>query len=95
MNTRTLPDGLVHYQNSPIFDQDSTPTRLQKSHDTKAGTWGKIKVKSGRLHFVIEETGDAQWLDSTTDGLIAPQQLHHIEIIEPVCFYLEFYRVPD
>ena len=95
MTQHTWPKQLVAYQTSSVFTETTVPARLQKAHDTKAGTWAKLIVQTGALTYVIEETGATQHVDAENVGLIFPQQLHHVEISEPVTFYLEFYREPD
>ena len=95
MTQHIWPEQLVAYQSSPVFTEASVPTRLQKAHDTKAGTWAKLIVQTGALTYVVEESGVKQHVKAGNFALIFPQQLHHVEISEPVTFYLEFYRLPD
>ena len=35
-----LPPGLTAYKRTPVFDQDSLPAGLRRSHRTKTGVWG-------------------------------------------------------
>ena len=35
-----LPDNLVAYRRTPIFDQDSLPAALRRRHTTKDDVWG-------------------------------------------------------
>ena len=46
-----LPDGLVAYRRTPVFDQDTIPAGLRREHRTASGVWGLITVLEGRLRF--------------------------------------------
>lgn len=95
MNNLNWPNSLVSYQKTPIFNEQNTPDKLQKEHSTKADVWAKIIVKDGSLRYITESTGEVQYLDEVKNGLIFPEQLHHVEITGLVKFYVEFYREPN
>lgn len=91
-----LPSDVQPYKRTPLFNQASVPTGLLNEHNTKAGTWGVLNVESGSLLYRITDPEQlcAFELNPSRKGIIAPQQPHHIELIGPVSFYVEFYRQP-
>ncbi len=88
-----LPDHVKPYKRTSIFNEKTTPKGLLKSHSTKIGTWGKICVTRGKLLYVIE-TNPPEKIELTPDfsGVVEPQTLHHVELIESVEFLVEFYK---
>ena len=40
---------LIAYKRMPIWTKDTMPEALQRKHNTKVGTWGKITVLKGQL----------------------------------------------
>jgi tellurite resistance-related uncharacterized protein len=90
---KTLPEHVRHYKSTPQFDQDSVPAGLLRNHTTGAQVWGKIVVAEGRLRYCIEEPEAQQHvLEAGSDGVVEPQMAHHVEVIGPVRFCVEFYR---
>jgi len=90
----TKPDDAAPepYRVTPVFDETTTPSALTRAHSTKAGVWGLIRIATGRLQFHPDDTGTPPvTLDSTTPGLIRPQQTHHLDLLGPVRFQVEFY----
>ena len=90
----TLPEGLVAYRRTPIFDQDSLPAGLRGRHSTKEGTWGLIVVLEGRLLYRLLDPPLEQILDPQTSGVVRPTQPHEVEPLGPVRFFVEFYGAP-
>lgn len=88
----SLPDGLTGYKRTAVFDQDSLPDGFKKNHNTKKHVWAVIHVLSGELRYTIAETGDSEILNPDKNGIIRPQQLHRVEAIGEVSFYVEFHR---
>jgi len=83
---------LEPYRVTPVFDETTTPSALTRAHSTKAGVWGLIRIATGRLRFHPDDTGTPPiTLDNTTPGLIRPQQTHHLDLLGPVRFQVEFY----
>ena len=82
---------MTPYRTTPVFDQDSLPDALRRAHNTKAGTWGVIRVLEGRLRYVIAETGSEQILTPDRPGRVVPQQLHFVEPLGPMRMQVEFY----
>lgn len=85
------PDGLVAYQQTPEFSETTTPKGLLKDHSTKAGVWGKIKVKQGLLNYMLV-TGESFELTPGNEGVVVPTMLHHVSPHGTTQFCVEFYR---
>lgn len=90
-----LPDDCQSYRRTPIFDQHTIPPGLLKSHQTKAGTWGKIVVLEGSLRYrILEPEIDEYLLDRETCGIVEPGVLHEVAPVDSVRFYVDFHRRP-
>lgn len=88
-----IPDTCQPYKRTPLFDEASVPPGLLKSHQTKAGTWGKIVVVEGKLRYrILEPELEVHVLDSDCFGVVEPEVLHEVELMGKVSFYVEFYR---
>lgn len=92
---------LVAYKRMPVWNKDTMPEAVQKKHNTKVGTWGKITVLKGILKF-IELTEDGEVLaehlfEAGADNPMAqPQAWHRVEAsTDDVEWYLEFYCKPE
>lgn len=85
---------LEAYKRTAIFTEKTVPRSLQKSHDTKEGTWAKLVVQTGELllHFVSKNSPEIL-VTPDTQGWIKPQEPHYIELLVNVRFYIEFYRM--
>ena len=79
------------YRSTPVFDQDSLPAALRRSHCTKASVWGIIRVLTGQLRYTIEATGQNVLLDPSRPGLVRPQELHHVTPIGAMTMRVDFY----
>jgi tellurite resistance-related uncharacterized protein len=91
MNMPELPNDVVAYRRTPEFDQDTLPMGLRREHRTKAGTWGLIHVLEGRLRYRAFDPDSETILTSGAPGVIAPEQLHEVEPVGAVRFFVEFY----
>lgn len=91
-----LPGGLSHYRSTPLFTEMSLPAALLNDHSTKAGVWGRIRLISGRLRYVITDLRRRPQvldLDPGSDpAIIEPKILHRVELVGPVQFQVEFWR---
>ena len=90
-----LPDGLVAYRRTPVFDQDTIPAGLRREHRTASGVWGLITVLEGRLRFRSLQPVAETVLTPGAPMAVAPQQPHEVAPDGPVRFYVEFYRTAD
>ena len=93
---RTLPSNMVAYKQTPVFTQDTVPAALLKQHTTKAGSWAKIGVRSGQIHYrILLNPPEDYILTPDSPGIVEPQVPHQVEPIGPVEFYVEFYRTEE
>ena len=89
------PETVKAYKRTPTFSESTVPGGLLKDHSTKAGVWGLLHVTHGRLRYIVPSRGINTELDTETIGVIAPQELHRVELIGPVTFFVEFHRGED
>ncbi len=89
---RELPANLLVIRRTPVFDDKTMPEGLRHRHSTKAGVWGLIKILEGRLRYRILDPRSESILDSDHPGVVHPVQLHEVEPLGPVRFFVEFYR---
>lgn len=87
----SLPDGLIAYKRTPVFDQHNLPPGLLHGHSTKAGVWALIHVLEGQLRYRIIDPPSETILSPGTPGIVLPQQLHEVEPIGSVRFFVEFH----
>ena len=90
-----LPPGLLAYKRTPVFDQDSLPAGLRRSHRTKTGVWGLIHVIEGRLHYRTFDPASETELTPRKPGVVRPGQLHEVQPLGPVRMFVEFYAATD
>ncbi len=90
-----LPDGLVPYKRTPVFDQTSLPAGLRRAHRTKPGVWGIIHVLEGQLRYRILDPASERILSVDCPGLVRPEQSHEVEPLGPVRFFVEFHAAKD
>jgi tellurite resistance-related uncharacterized protein len=86
-----LPADVAPYKRTPIFNQDTVPAGLRRSHSTKPGVWGVIHVLEGRLRYRIYDPASEQVLSPDVPGIVRPAQLHEVEPLGPVRFFVEFH----
>lgn len=94
-----LPEGLETYKDTPSFSEETLPAALCHDHATKTGTWGLIRVKSGRLlHRITDARREPMERVLTTDdapGVVERTILHHVTPLGPVRFHVSFLRAVD
>ena len=92
---------LVAYKRMPVWNKDTMPEAVQRKHNTKVGTWGKITVLKGILKFIkLTEEGEViseHFFKAGADNPMAqPQAWHRVEAAtDDVEWYLEFYCKPE
>ena len=92
---------LVAYKRMPVWNKDTMPEAVQRKHNTKVGTWGKITVLKGILKFIeLTEEGEviAEYLfkAGADNPMAQPQAWHRVEAAtDDVEWYLEFYCKPE
>ena len=94
-----LPSGVVKYSQLPktgAFVKDTIPKGLLRQHNTKAGTWGVIKVQKGSLQYQINEPRTMTFkLEAPAQATIEPTVFHEVKpLSDDVEFAVEFYRMP-
>lgn len=84
------------YKTTPVFDQTTLPKRIRHEHKTEKGVWGIIRILEGSLRLHLLNPTSATILDPKHSGLVLPEQLHFVEVLEPVRMQVEFYyQLPD
>lgn len=89
--TCVLPKGLKAYKRTSVFDQDTLPAGLRRSHRTKPGVWALIHVIEGRLRYRVLEPLSEFELAPGKPGVVQPEQPHEVEPIGAMKMYVEFY----
>ena len=95
-----MPEKLIAYKRMPLWTKDTMPEAVQRKHNTKVGTWGKITVLKGKLKFVeLTEDGEevaSHVFEAGADNPMAqPQAWHRVEALTyDVEWFLEFYCEP-
>ena len=95
-----MPEKLIAYKRMPLWTKDTMPEAVQRKHNTKVGTWGKITVLKGQLKFVeLTEDGEevaSHVFEAGADNPMAqPQAWHRVEALtDDVEWFLEFYCEP-
>ena len=92
---------IVAYKRMPVWNKDTMLEAVQRKHNTKVGTWGKITVLKGILKFIeLTEEGEViaeHLFKAGADNPMAqPQAWHRVEAAtDDVEWYLEFYCKPE
>ena len=82
------------YQTTPAFDETSLPQAIRNAHDTKPGVWGLLRVLEGEVRLVFHDPRREVVVTPDHPAPIAPQAVHHVEIVGPMRMQVEFYREP-
>lgn len=92
---------LICYKIMPEWNASNIPKGFKAKHNTKVGTWGKLRVIAGKLkYYALDESGvttDTAVFDSASDiPFIQPQAWHKIEpISDDLRCQLSFYCQPQ
>ncbi len=88
-----LPPGLEHVRTTDVFDHENHPAGLRRAHRVAEGVWARLVVHTGGLDFVFDDEPDApRHVEEGGSVVIPPGRLHHLDLLEPVTFALEFHR---
>jgi tellurite resistance-related uncharacterized protein len=95
MDHEQLPPGTTHVRTTPWFNEDDVPAGLLEAHQIAAGVWGRLVVDRGRLQFRFEDEDEPATVTlGPGDAIVIPPvRLHHIELVGPVRFAVEFHRL--
>ena len=92
---------LICYKELPVWTQQSIPQGFKNQHNTKAGTWAKLTVFKGELHFaMLEESGAVKsehvFSPEQQPPFIEPQAWHKIvSASDDIECQLRFYCLPQ
>ena len=89
---KSLPAGLAPYRRTPSFTSETVPPALLRDHATKAGVWGLIQVVSGALIYRIPQTREELRLVPGSPGVVEPEVLHSVELLDDAEFFVEFWK---
>ena len=88
------PQDAQRYREGPSWDASSVPAGLLDRHRLKAGVWGELVVRAGRvrLHYdaPIDRVVD---LEAGQVAAIPPEVVHRLELTGDVELRLDFLRV--
>ena len=88
---------LICYKQLPIWNHDSIPQGFKKQHNTQVGTWAKLTILKGEIHFsMLHESGEVQsehvFSVQNQPPFIEPQAWHKIvSASEDIECQLSFY----
>ncbi len=90
-----LPRVIRHVRSSPVWDENTLPSRMRRAHRLAAGTWGVIRVREGRLRFCLESDPPlAVELDpSSAHQAIPPDVDHEVQPLDRVRFSVDFFAI--
>ncbi|MEO5899833.1 MAG: DUF3565 domain-containing protein [Ilumatobacteraceae bacterium] len=91
-----LPDGLDVVRTTATWNEHTAPEQLRRAHRIASGTWGRLRVISGRLHFAADTTPPIEIdLHVGDTQPIPPSVSHSVDLTEPVQFCIDFLRRPS
>jgi tellurite resistance-related uncharacterized protein len=81
-------------RSGPEWDERTVPVGLLASHRVAEGTWGRIEVIEGRLRFSAAVTPPFESVLGPSDvQAIPPEVEHHLDVLGPVRFRIDFLAV--
>lgn len=80
------------YRSTPEFNQDTVPKGLLANHSLKKGAWGKLVVLDGEVAF--HEGSERTVVTPQIEHTILPEVVHHLELVGPVRFRVDFLACP-
>ena len=95
--TMSATPDLICYKTMPVWTKNNIPPSILSRHNTKAGTWGKLRVIKGRVKFhEMNEAGEtlAEHILTPQSEVwtITPQAWHKAELLDDdSAFQLEFH----
>ena len=96
MNTSDWPSDLELVRTTPEFTETTVPAGLLAEHRVAAGVWGRLVVRTGELRFVFDDDADGanpgELVGAGGQVVIPPELPHHVVIVGPVVFVVEFHR---
>jgi tellurite methyltransferase len=87
-----MPEGLTPLGTSAIWDEQTMPDGLRRSHRVAAGRWGLINVLEGRLRFRAQTSPPIQTtLQPGSNQPIPPEISHEVEALGHVRFEITWF----
>lgn len=95
MGEPTLPVQLVEARRTPLFDSETLPDALVRSHRTTV--WAEIRVQAGSVRYLDLEGNEPrdERLGKGDSAVIVPGIEHQVEPSTDARFYVQFFREPD
>jgi tellurite methyltransferase len=85
------PASATPYKQTPRFTEASVPDALLREHRTKRDVWARIVVEQGKLAY---HCGRGVFvLRPGVDGIVEPEEPHHVRPLGSVRFHVVFLRV--
>lgn len=97
----TIDQQLLCYKRLPNWTATTLPEMVTQKHNTKVGTWAKLTILSGSLHFYeLDEEGEVTaehlFTSETEIPFVEPQAWHRIAAAsDDLECYLSFYCKPE
>ncbi len=96
MTVDELPEDAVFVRVTPDFDEHTVPAGLRSAHRVADGVWGRLVVRAGALGLVFEDNAHEHHVVAAGGTkVLPPGARHHVELIGPVRFAIEFHRIPS
>ena len=89
-----LPQGVELVRTTAEFDEHSVPAGLLRDHRIASGVWGRLVVRSGSLRFGFGDDEEFE-VGVAEVVVIPPDHLHHVSVVGPVSFVVEFHAPMD
>lgn len=95
MDQQTRPQHLIEARRTPLFDSESLPEPLARSH--RITVWAELRVEAGGVRYVDLEGASPRDLrvEPGEIAVIVPGVEHHVEPSTDATFYIQFFREPD
>lgn len=95
-NMPQLPAHAEVFKTTPEYTERTIPEGMLDDHRTRAGVWGRIVVREGKLMYSLADSHGGTWvLRPGVDGVIAPGVGHWVAPNGRVRFVIEFLRAAD
>jgi tellurite resistance-related uncharacterized protein len=89
-----LPECLRFVRSTQVWDEQTLPRGLRRGHRIAGGTWGRIVVHRGRLHFrTATEPPLEVVVDPSMTQAVPPDVEHEVAPIGAVRFSIDFFAV--
>lgn len=90
----TIPPRLVEARQTPLFDSESLPAALARSHRT--AVWAKLHVREGTVRYMDLEGASRRDMRLGPGDMVVirPGVEHKVEPSTDAKFLVQFYREP-